>query len=591
MHIEKFINKNKTQYKVGDLFLDTGHYPGFIKIKSIEGENISTAKLEIYHEDVPENWHSYGSTIHDEYIPINSVEEALSTYQEITSNPENFILQEEKEAETSELATITNNVFQIQKMQDQYILLANKIKIAETVTKALMDKKTRELAHIANGYYKIIGRLQKVIDAIQMYLGINTEIEQLKKGISVDSPIYLRQMVLYMDEEVGDPRIKNNQIGIDFKSIEDFDKWLLQPGSLEQILPEPKGIVAIKISRQKRTYSKDFFDNEEMNERNQYTYFLIRNGENLYRLWTDIIVGERLYPTVNEMEVVIQKILDEGYNHSVDMEKIANVEYVYKRNALIIQGLIDHSDIFKPLPECNLLKPETYKNGFIFVRDDENLIGDGHLPWKEWKNQINSDIKIGSRVLIAEWREHALSRFIRDYGKEWKQPPNPKTGVYQVMGEEFTPRDRWDKNKKKQLFIRYNPEDEIWYTGWEYDPHIRKNKLTWFIYKSDDFVFNFDKLNLEDINFYLSDRQARKHIVNFIYLLWNVREFLLKELDKEKDFIKLVINRTNKTEKEVIEAVNWWKFKNKWKRAINSDDAKALRMIEQKLKRNNQKEK
>jgi len=30
--------------------------------------------------------------------------------------------------------------------------------------------------------------------------------------------------------------------------------------------------------------------------------------------------------------------------------------------------------------------------------------------------------------------------------------------------------------------------------------------------------------------------------------------------------------------------VDWWKYKNKWKRPIDKDDAKALRMIERKLK-------
>jgi hypothetical protein len=32
---------------------------------------------------------------------------------------------------------------------------------------------------------------------------------------------------------------------------------------------------------------------------------------------------------------------------------------------------------------------------------------------------------------------------------------------------------------------------------------------------------------------------------------------------------------------------DWWKFKNKWKRPIDQDDVKALRMIERKLKYEN----
>ncbi len=36
-------------------------------------------------------------------------------------------------------------------------------------------------------------------------------------------------------------------------------------------------------------------------------------------------------------------------------------------------------------------------------------------------------------------------------------------------------------------------------------------------------------------------------------------------------------------ESKVWEAIAWWKFKNKYKRPIDKDDAKALRMIQSKL--------
>jgi len=42
---------------------------------------------------------------------------------------------------------------------------------------------------------------------------------------------------------------------------------------------------------------------------------------------------------------------------------------------------------------------------------------------------------------------------------------------------------------------------------------------------------------------------------------------------------------SNKDEKSVWEAVEWWKYKNKWKRPIEQNDAKALRMIEKRLKK------
>lgn len=63
------------------------------------------------------------------------------------------------------------------------------------------------------------------------------------------------------------------------------------------------------------------------------------------------------------------------------------------------------------------------------------------------------------------------------------------------------------------------------------------------------------------------------------------------ELEQEKAFVRLLIDRNiskfDLNEEELAEKlwslVDWWKFKNVWKRPIEKDDAKALRMIEKRL--------
>ena len=46
------------------------------------------------------------------------------------------------------------------------------------------------------------------------------------------------------------------------------------------------------------------------------------------------------------------------------------------------------------------------------------------------------------------------------------------------------------------------------------------------------------------------------------------------------------MKESNKSESEVLAAIDWWKFKNQWKRLIAQDDAKALRMIIKHLNKN-----
>jgi hypothetical protein len=69
-------------------------------------------------------------------------------------------------------------------------------------------------------------------------------------------------------------------------------------------------------------------------------------------------------------------------------------------------------------------------------------------------------------------------------------------------------------------------------------------------------------------------------------LLIALKKRRTEELEREKLFVALVVNRLKCPEEDVWKAVDWWKHKNKWKRPIDQDDAKALRMIEKHLQKN-----
>jgi hypothetical protein len=71
-------------------------------------------------------------------------------------------------------------------------------------------------------------------------------------------------------------------------------------------------------------------------------------------------------------------------------------------------------------------------------------------------------------------------------------------------------------------------------------------------------------------------------------LLDDVKNWRIEELENEKNFAKMVYAQVyqklkKQTEEyiyqKILEAIDWWKFKNMWKRPIDKDDTKALRMI------------
>lgn len=535
-------------------------------------------------------WHRHGSVTPGkegytyEYIPIDSPEDLENAYNEVMKHPEKYQIDEDTEVDASSTAlTIAKPLSYVTSLQDALKEKERTVRVANIY----MERQKNKLDSIVRAFAKQISKLQKIIDAIEMYLGTNAKVVIIQEGVPVDGPIYIRQGILYMDEEYGDPRHNPNthQKGLDFQNVEDFDTWLIK--NIDKVLPEKKGILAMKPSRQDRSYSDNAFINASIKANNSMTYLIIRNGENICRLWTSIAFGDRLYPTQADMANLL-KMLDDDSVWQSDKERALDGEYIYKRNVLIMQGLVDRTDMFKPLKDgASLFKPETYDGAFELIRDDENIIDDGRPSWKEWREETNSKIGVGSRILFIDPNElfhsyHSAKDFKGRYviySNNDNYPDLPSTGLYQIIGFK---ENKGSYSKIDNLYyFKYAPGDEVWWgSGWDYDPHPRKNRVSFGIRADDRFVFNYDQISLDDVEYYLTTRKDKKDFIEYTITLWNIRDMLLAEQEKEKHFVSLVADRLNVDEKIVWKAVDWWKFKNKWKRRIDSDDAKALRMIE-----------
>ncbi|AXV09849.1 hypothetical protein DVS28_b0079 (plasmid) [Euzebya pacifica] len=137
------------------------------------------------------------------------------------------------------------------------------------------------------------------IHLISLYLGENEEVIALTDGepAPADTPVTIRQQVLYMDEECA---VAAEQGGIEPVDVDVFDNWLTaDPAHLNQVLPEPRGIVALTPRRHSKDYDNPW-QGRAMADANQATYWLIRNGEKVYRMVTDLFVGARLVAASDE---------------------------------------------------------------------------------------------------------------------------------------------------------------------------------------------------------------------------------------------------------------------------------------------------
>lgn len=515
--------------------------------------------------------------------------------------------------------------------------------------KAELEKLRDKLGGVVAVFKKKIEKIMRVITSIELYLGINEELFQIQDGEKApqDTPISFRQMLLYMDEETGN--WENG--GLDFSDIKWFDEWLITDDNFKKLLPEEKGVVVFRPRRNDKEYGDPFY-NGKYNELNmRMTYLLIRNGECLYRVYTDnISIYPRLFPKKLELQALMDELNKDNdvWEHMKerDKDKIDNLMFQYKKRALLLQGLIDRTEVFHPLPveKINIFDMSNLDGKVNFIYDDDMTLPTGRLSWGEWKKEINSKITKGSRILFAGFGKYdskISNRMVRDVNKYY-DIPYPSIGIYEV--EEYVKKeldyirasgyddnfkrrypehtivstkpnyyDVYNGNKKtgekedrltieiitRYLVILYNPKDTVW-GGWSdpFDDHERKNRVSVIIQPDSDLILNYDQISLDDIEFYLTNRVDRKNYLEMMPILENLKILRLKEIDSEKSFVGMVCSEVKrmlneyyknytvsdiKLESLVWETVDWWKFKNMWKRPINKDDEKALRMIKNRV--------
>jgi len=457
-----------------------------------------------------------------------------------------------------------------------------------------LEKKENELKAMIQSMHESMSVMKKELDKkikavymLETYLGINEEIIQLVEGAPAPegTPLTLFQQKLYMDEELG---IWSDG-GADFKDIEKWDKWISK--HYEMFLYAPKSICTFQIRRTKKEYSQNAWENDAQNQPNWKTYFLIRNGTNLYRIWSDVHIEDRLFPSETEYrDILTPKKDDHWWREKEAQEEIKSKHLSYLYGVIAIQGIVERTDILgtEIKTKLNLMMLNEDMLEYVkFVRDDEtnHWITSGKPSWRDFLKANQQAIDVGTRVTLIKDR----------MGHHWKNEDKWRTAPYHASW----PVDQFlytvESRKVKDTYfgegdyiVRYNPGDEVWGKSAEYwrrgEYHERKRRVPFRFY-SDEAV-NFDAITIEDCEYYRTNRNERKAYLEILPTMHWIIKIKKEEQALEEEFTKFIAGRLKWDESrypEVREATKWWKLKNKWKRALSKDEAKAVRMILKKL--------
>lgn len=140
-------------------------------------------------------------------------------------------------------------------------------------------------------------QLNKKIDILKIYQGLGNDIQQIHKGeTSNNTKIDIFQSIRYMKEEI---EMLSDFEDFDFRDMEAFDKWLAE--NYKILMPSECSIQVFKVSRNKIEYgeSLNIFQENSFNKENSKKWIIIRNGDNVFRLFNSYNINENFFNSEN----------------------------------------------------------------------------------------------------------------------------------------------------------------------------------------------------------------------------------------------------------------------------------------------------
>lgn len=450
-------------------------------------------------------------------------------------------------------------------------------------------------------------RLEEVSWTVDLYTGRDEDVTLLVDGrpAPADAPITVRQSVLFADEE---SLLYAEDNSFDHKDMDTFVQWLTASAdNREQMLPDQRGVVVVVPTRQYRDYG-DPFANAARRGHNSRAHWLIRNGERFYLMTTDpaLEVHDRLLPKRDEFAAHFThrktpfgdpEPLTPGTDAWIKAEAEADAKRRhYMRLMLVLQGLVDRTVVFHPLPEggVNLMSLASQDAGRVVIIDEESMVlTDGRPSFREWQRALNAKLRRGVRVILSA----GISEHDYDHGyRNWRL--HPANASKPPVGEPLMVED---VNDDGDFVIRYERDDTVyvreWVTtepGWGYHGEVEreaKTRASARLRPDDDFVLPFDLASRDDLEYHLRQRSVRQKYPRTVPIIRAALAAKTEEYEAEAPLRALLLDTIaqarpdidrDEVARELEGLVSWWKAGARYARALAGDsetEARAAKAI------------
>lgn len=308
-----------------------------------------------------------------------------------------------------------------------------------------------------NSIKEALGQVEDRIFTVELYCGLQEEVHQIADGEAapIGTPITIRQQVLFMDEET---LFDYDSGGMDFEKIGKFDQWVIKPENLNRLLPDQRGLVAMRVRRNAKDYGhasdlSTAIAHFQWKEANEQTYLLMRNGQRVYRIASTVDFMPRLIPKKDEIgkeqfrkedhfwdrdpEKPAEYVTQDSVDFDDHVKKAEDLIRHYNRVVILLQGLLDRSSVFHPHPAINLRNLKDMERWLVLVRDEELGLPNNKVSFEEYQKQVNSTLRVGKWVYIDG-----------DYDERWEKGENPN---FPGRRYDEKPKCGWAANRMPRL--------------------------------------------------------------------------------------------------------------------------------------------
>lgn len=488
------------------------------------------------------------------------------------------------DAETSSALAVTKSKQHYVDMFDTYRNHTSKVAAVKGLIENKVNALTSQISAMTRHFEGVMKKLKSIIFTLELYGGISEDIKQIREGefAASETPIYLEQEMLFMDEEVGDP----SNGGVSYDSVEKFYNWLnafnahLGYFNFELILPHEKCIAIMRMRRhasERAQNSYDTFGNSYRMEEEMKTCMLIRNGGNIWVIHSLMKFKTQLFPSQEELEDLAYKMKHGDPDAWRNRETSEEILEGYRNGMILIQGIFDRTNIIAPQGTINLLNLESINKGLVIYNYGKKLIEDGkNKEVFKWLFNEDRPLVEGMRILFNGFGGgYKVGDRVTKWYRHNNYPAYPDSGVYTV-----------EKHENYMTFL-YLPDEDIYMDKWPYEK--KRTRRERVIVNQFDKILNVDEIShrdLEYLNGIFYDRKHRRDYLWLVTMMNRVKDFKLAEYEEEKPFMLMFKAMFKGIEDDVLmDYIFHWKTKNKWKRSLKADDQKAFRMITKKLKK------